>query len=457
MPTAAARAQASDAAAARLDKAFRVEIVTGLRHAMWVRCGAIGAIAILIVVQNLDAGAGAVLYYEAILFVFGLLSVAQYRIARARGGDLFYQGFFVVAEIMLLVFTVLHPNPFGAGDGQTAPTIQMYLRFENFLYFFVLGAGVVLTYSPRLVLLNGIATAVLWTVATWIVASLPDSRLLALGADLGGDWRLDYLHENAVLADAWLQQICVFLIYAGIMAALVQRARALVQTQVDTERERANLARYFSPNIVDDLAHADQPLGPVRRQDVAVLFADIVGFTRLAENAEPEAVIGLLRAFHGRMEAAVFTHGGTLDKYIGDAVMATFGTPEAKPGDPADALACARAMIESVATWNGERAAAGDEAIRVAIGVHYGPVVLGDIGGTHRLEFTVIGDTVNVASRLEQLARPLGTALVISEDLVAAVSRAAPAEASSLLAGFGAPTPQAIRGRDAPLAVRSLG
>lgn len=216
-----------------------------------------------------------------------------------------------------------------------------------------------------------------------------------------------------------------------------------------TERARANLARYFPPNLVEMLAAADEPFGPARAQPVAVLFADIVGFTSLAEAMPPEAVFALLREYQRRLAAAVFEAQGTLDKYTGDGVMATFGTPEPRPDDASRALRCARAMLASIAAWNRERAGA---PIRLAVGLHYGPALLGNIGSERRLEFAVIGDTVNVASRLERLARPLDAGLVVSADLVAAVRRESGA-AEPALAGLAPRDPQRIPGRRGRLPV----
>jgi adenylate cyclase len=137
----------------------------------------------------------------------------------------------------------------------------------------------------------------------------------------------------------------------------------------------------------------------------------------------------LLRDFHGRMAACVFAHGGTLDKFIGDGLMATFGTPEPQ-ADAADrAYACGLAMLAAIEEWTAGRAAAGELPVGVGIGIHLGPVTMGDIGGggdgehgmTQRFEFAVIGDTVNVASRLERLTRELGVALLVSDALVRAL------------------------------------
>ncbi|MDO9060423.1 MAG: adenylate/guanylate cyclase domain-containing protein, partial [Bradyrhizobium sp.] len=174
---------------------------------------------------------------------------------------------------------------------------------------------------------------------------------------------------------------------------------------------------YFSPNVVEELSKNDDPLKQVRTQDVAVLFADIVGFTAYADGRSPTEVIGTLRRFHERMEREVFRHDGTLDKYLGDGLMATFGTPFTGHRDAGNALRCAQAMIRSMDEMNLERRHRGEPPILLSLGLHYGQVVLGDIG-LNRLEFAVIGNTVNAASRLESLTRELGCALVASNDLV---------------------------------------
>ncbi|HSI01386.1 MAG TPA: adenylate/guanylate cyclase domain-containing protein, partial [Reyranella sp.] len=191
--------------------------------------------------------------------------------------------------------------------------------------------------------------------------------------------------------------------------------RTLDRQRAEAERARANLARYFSPNLVDLLADSDEPLGPVRRQTVAVLFADIVGFTRMAEAMPPEAVVAMLREFHQRMADRIFACGGTIEKYIGDEIFAVFGLPDASPHDALAALRCASGMLDALDAWNAERAARGELPLAMGIGLNYGPAVLGDVGTEHSLAFTVIGDTVNVANRLQGLTRELRTPLVVAD------------------------------------------
>ncbi len=205
--------------------------------------------------------------------------------------------------------------------------------------------------------------------------------------------------------------------------------RQLDRERAEAERARSNLARYFSPNLVDLLAEQDEPLGPVRRQTVAVLFVDIVGFTRMAEAMTPEAVVAMLREFHERMANQIFDCGGTIEKYIGDEIFAVFGLPSASPHDAVNALRCAGLMLKELEAWNKARQEKGDLPLSIGIGLNYGPAVMGDVGTEHSLSFTVIGDTVNVASRLQGLTRDLRTPLVVADAIVSQI-KAGQADAS---------------------------
>src|SRR4029077_70089 len=161
-------------------------------------------------------------------------------------------------------------------------------------------------------------------------------------------------------------------------------------------------------------------LDTARIQLVAVLFVDMIGFTRISARLPSGEVSGLLREFLCFFEEAVFAHGGTLDKYLGDGLMATFGTPRPGQRDATNALACAAEIAERIVVWNAHRQSAGLEPLRIGIGVHYGEVVLGDIGGERRMEFAVVGDTVNTASRIQDMTRTLGVAILASDAIVRA-------------------------------------
>jgi adenylate cyclase len=228
----------------------------------------------------------------------------------------------------------------------------------------------------------------------------------------------------------------------------IAKLREIERRRAAAERARGNLARYFSPNLVEILAERDEPFGPVRRQNLAVLFADIVGFTALSEAMPPEDVVALLRQFHERMTARIFTCGGTVEQYIGDGILAAFGVPTASERDAGQALRCADAMLAALDDWNRERAAAGEPALGMGIGVNYGPAVIGDVGSERSMSFTVIGDTVNTASRLQTLTRTLHTPLLVG-DAVVRSARSHPQDGlAEILDRLRDGGEQAVRGRD---------
>lgn len=230
--------------------------------------------------------------------------------------------------------------------------------------------------------------------------------------------------------------------------------RRLAQERRLAERQRANLARYFAPTLVELLASADDPFGIPRQQTVAILFVDIIGFTGLCAKNAPDRIFQLLRDFHGRMARSVFRHGGTVDKYLGDGLMASFGTPRTTEQDAGNALHCALDMQRELLDLNQQHGFNPMHPLRIGVGVHHGPVWLGNIGDTRRLEFATLGDTVNLASRLEGLCRPLEAPVVISESLFQAVQQQG-GRASELLSRFRRYPNQAIRGHQ-PMTVHAL-
>jgi adenylate cyclase len=227
----------------------------------------------------------------------------------------------------------------------------------------------------------------------------------------------------------------------------IAKLREIERLRAAAERARNNLSRYFSPNLVEILAARDEPLGAVRRQTVAVLFADIVGFTKMAEGMSPEAVVAMLREYHERMTAPVFACGGTIEKYIGDAIFAVFGLPEPGATDAANALTCANMMLAALDAWNEERKARGEPTLAIGIGLNYGPAVLGDVGSEHSFSFTVIGDTVNTANRLQALTRSLETPLVVGDAVVSAIKSGTSASAAQLAGCLRDHGEQMLRGR----------
>jgi adenylate cyclase len=183
---------------------------------------------------------------------------------------------------------------------------------------------------------------------------------------------------------------------------------------------RSNFERYFAPNVAAEIAQQQDAIrvGGDRRP-ITVLFSDIRGFTAIAESMGPDAIARLLSEYFTEMVEVIFEHGGTLDKFIGDAIMALWGAPIAHADDPDRALHAAIAMQRAIEDLNRSWAAAGRPEIGVGIGINYGEVFAGNIGSHRRLEYTVLGDAVNVASRLCAEAGP--GEILVTEPLLGVV------------------------------------
>jgi adenylate cyclase len=433
-------------ARARLDAAFALEERRGLMLAAAARSVAVVLIIGWITLVNPEQGL-AYGWIVATASLFLLTGLAQFVLYRRRLGTARLPYVFVAVDSLALAAVLTVPNPF-ASVVMPAP---LPFRFANFLFFFVFLMQMTFSFRPTLLLWTGVCGAGAWTLAfLWVrsqpgvvtnPADRPDATLTLTA----------YFNPNYLSVLKYGYEVVIFLLISAGLALLVWRSRGLVAERAEAERARGNLARYFSPKVVDVLAERDEPLGRVRRQTVGVLFADLVGFTTLAEDMTPEEVMAMLRAFHGRMEDEVFRHGGCLEKFIGDALLATFGVPDVGARDATDAVACARGMLAALAAWNRERAAEGLPPLAMGVGLHHGQVVLGDIGSARSMAFATVGDTINVASRLQALTRDLGATLVASGALVSAVE--GEAVDVTLLAGLGRRGAHTLRGRDTPIEV----
>jgi len=208
---------------------------------------------------------------------------------------------------------------------------------------------------------------------------------------------------------------------APAFAATLAIAGRFVNDSVAQARERAMLrdafGGYVSPQIMGEIlaGHITPGLGG-KRQRVCILFSDIRDFTTRSEFMPPEALIEMLNGYFTEMTQAVHRHGGTVDKFIGDGMMCFFGAPQPLERPAQSAVAAARDMLERLARLNASFAAQGLEPLAIGIGMHVGDAIVGHVGSDDRHEYTVIGDAVNTASRIEGLTKKLGHALVISGD-----------------------------------------
>lgn len=290
----------------------------------------------------------------------------------------------------------------------------------------MLNRGAIATLPPALLLVLALLPAAFWWGrSAWPkVAALAAFSLGMLAVSTLRLWQGQYLPPVDALGMAWL--------------AFTGRAAFDSLRQY---REKRFLKQAFgghvSPVVMKEILAGNVQLGAGKRQRVCVLFADIRGFTARSEKSSPEDIIELLNGYFAQMTEAIHKHGGVVDKFIGDGIMAFFGAPQALEHPQRKALEAAQEMLLRLHSFNSALAARNIEPVAIGIGIHAGEVVLGYIGSEARHEYTAIGDTVNAASRLEGMTKTLGYPVVCS----AAVAEAVPGSAE--LADLGE---QSVRG-----------
>jgi adenylate cyclase len=397
----------------RLLSSFHETERTGLMLACAVRAVIVVAMMGVFAMTGAFVGDG---YAFLVLMPLGIAAIgaAQFEQERRFPQATWAKYVFMAVDCAYLGFILIMRHSF-AND---LPPVTLAVKEGALLFFVAFLVHSAFSYSPRFILWTGLCITLGWGAVVGVAAAEPGT-FFALPAGDNTWMRYGDPAYLPVIKVVYDYVILAFL--TGGLAVAVWRSKRLVLAAATSERARANLARHFSPRVVDQLSARERPFGDVRRQPAAILFADIRGFTTRCEAMPPEDAIAFLRDFHGRMEDVIFRHGGTLDKILGDGLLAVFGMPDRGSGDAGDGLACAFAMIEAVKLWNEERAARGEFEVQMGVGLHYGYVMLGDLGSERSMTFTVVGDTVNVASRLQALSKDLGTGLVASEALVNAV------------------------------------
>ncbi len=348
----------------------------------------------------------------------GTISVAVYVLARNR----LIRGW---VEYLVVIFFVLMPTalfivshfllPSGTATYVTGPASYIY-------FFFIVLTGFL--FNTRLSFFGGALSAVFYTLAVWV-----DRRHLA-----------DLSHPDPILLQDFASfPIYVFkgqmMLFAGIaMGFLAKTAKKILNDVLREEDEKRTIDRlfgqYVSPEVKTLLLsrkHAGE------KRSVAVLFSDIRSFSTISESLAPEDIVLQLNQYLDRMVQCIQSNGGVVDKFIGDAIMATFGGLLDLPNPCASAVKAALAMQEEVSRLNRRWWEEGRPPFAIGIGIHYGEVLQGEIGSEFKKEYTVIGDAVNTASRIESLTKKHPYPVLFSDD----VARHLPPEAASGMTDLG--------------------
>ncbi len=232
------------------------------------------------------------------------------------------------------------------------------------------------------------------------------------------------------------------------LGALASAFNRMMKGLAERDRVRSLLGKVVSPAIAERLLSREVELGGEERE-VTVLFSDLRGFTSFSESRPAHEIVTILNDYFTRMSAAVESHDGVVDKYIGDGIMALFGAPVAHEDDAGNALAAALAMLEALQAMNRGLAARGVPALRMGIGIATARVIAGNLGSPNRLNYTVVGDGVNLAARLEGLTKPDA----LDAEIIAAESTIQRAKRRFQVRALGA---TAVRGKAEPVAVYAV-
>jgi adenylate cyclase len=236
----------------------------------------------------------------------------------------------------------------------------------------------------------------------WRLASAMSDALKRMSVALKRVEQLDYVHVEGVCTGDELEE-------------LARGFNHMVDGLKERDKLRTTFGKYMTASVMEHLLAGKVALGG-ESLEVTILFTDIRSFTTISEKMAPLQLVGLLNEYFTEMVGIVMQEDGVVDKYIGDAIMAVFGAPVPKPADAVNAVRAAVRMRQALGHLNERLVARGLSALRTGIGIHTGVVVAGNIGSEKRMEYTVIGDAVNVASRLETNTKELGVSVLISED-----------------------------------------
>ena len=281
---------------------------------------------------------------------------------------------------------------------------SFYLKSPTLLYVFIFIALRALRFEARYVITAGVVAAIGWA-AMAVYATLASGGMDVVTRDY-----VHYLTSNSVLKGAELDKVITILTVTAIIAVAITRAHKLLVRAVAEGAAAHDLSRFFSPEIARQITTAEQEVtaGTGQARDAAILMVDIRGFTRLSSIVKPDDLVCLLAEYQSRMVPIIQRRGGTIDKFMGDGIMATFGAAVTSPAYAADALKTVDDIMEAAAAWGTELRQEARPLLKMGAAVATGHIIFGAVGDETRMEYTVIGDAVNLSAKLEKHTKSEG-------------------------------------------------
>ncbi len=275
---------------------------------------------------------------------------------------------------------------------------SFYLKAPTAFYIFIFIALRALRFQARFVLAAGLVAITGWmTLTAYVIFSDPANTMITR------DY-VEYLTSNSVLIGAEIDKIIAILFVTGIMALAIARARILLVQAVTESAAASDLSRFFDQSVADQITASDHKIEPGEgvRREAAILFTDLRGFTLKASHMDPSEVVCLLSEYQKKIVPIIQKHGGSIDKFLGDGIMASFGAVGPSDTYAADALRAIDEIVAETDTWETHEKLHHIAGSKVNAAVAAGPVVFGVLGDESRLEYTTIGDAVNLSAKLEK-------------------------------------------------------
>ncbi len=297
---------------------------------------------------------------------------------------------------------------------------SFYLKAPTQQYVYIFIALRALRFEVQYVVLAGAAAALGWVVMIgYVLLADPANAMITRNY-------IEYLTSNSILVGAEIDKIITIAAVTTILAFAIHAARRMMTQAVTGAQAQENLSRFFAPEIAQHISRSGDAIsaGDGEAREAAILNLDVRGFTALASSASPQEVMSVLADYQRRMVPIIQRHGGAIDKFLGDGIMATFGATRPLEDYAARAMAALEECMAAAAAWSAEQAAAGRSSLAVNGALASGRVIAGAVGDATRLEYTVIGDAVNLSAKLEKHNKVQGCrALALKETYEAALAQ----------------------------------